>query len=231
MKSGDLIPILYEDDHLIAISKPSRVATVPDRITSHGWSVMGLVEEKYKPKGIVPYPLHRLDKDTTGVLLFGKYPRDREKLEDILGAPETVKTYIALVKGRPFGKAIRADLKARHSDEMIKAETQFTVLKSVPFQDVFLSYVEAKIKTGRKHQIRQHFASIHCPIVNDREYGDTKFNTKFNWIFHLGRHFLHARSVEFVHPFTGEKIKIVAPFTKDLGSVIKRTLGKANALD
>jgi len=224
------IQILYEDDVLLAVNKPAGFVSVPDPNTPLHQSVLGMVQEQFKEKGIKPFLLHRLDAQTSGVLLFGKKPSLREKLEGILSDPKTQKKYIALVKGSPRGSEINIKLKSRESGELIPAHTHFHVLRMFELFGYPCSIVEAEIKSGRRHQIRQHFALIHCPVVMDSQYGDKKFNRKFRIEFHFSRLFLHARSILFTHPITQKEVMIEAPFPPDIQSFMKKVFGRGNEL-
>lgn len=171
---------------------------------------------------IKPYPLHRLDYETSGVLLFGKFPRDREALEGIFQHPSTRKKYVALVKGAPQGSEINIPLPARESGEKIPAKTTFRITKIFRGKPFPLALVEAEIETGRKHQIRQHFAKIGHPVLLDQKYGDARLNRMFRLNFRLGRLFLHAASLQFHHPLLKKTVLIEAPMAPDLKVVLKR---------
>lgn len=226
--------ILYEDEYLIAANKPPRVATVPGGEIPLHETVMGQLQKQYQKKGISPYPLHRLDRETSGVILFGKYPRDRELLEGIFGHPETHKKYLALLKGVPRPKnkeqknKITIPLSARRQprlgvkSEKVPAETNYKVLRSINLGGPLVCLVEAEIKTGRKHQIRQHFAKIGCPVVMDSLYGDREFNKQFRIRLRLGRLFLHAEKISFFHPFLKKQMAVEAPLPIDLETVLKK---------
>lgn len=222
MKRKSGLNIIYEDDHLLAIGKPPRVASVPAEDIPIYETALGKAQREFDSKGIKPYVLHRLDYETSGILLFGKFPRDREALEGIWKHPETKKKYIALVKGKPRGNKIMLPLASRKSGAKIPAETHFRILKVFPGKPFPLALVEAEIKTGRHHQIRQHFSKIGCPVLLDSKYGDQKLNRAFRQNFRLGRLFLHAVSIEFLHPFLKKSVRIEAPLPPDLQSVLKK---------
>ncbi len=224
MKKREPVLVVYEDEYLLAVSKPPRVASVPATDVPEARTMLGMVGEFCRARGDEnkPYLLHRIDMQTSGILLFGKYERDREKLEGILTAKDTIKKYLTLVRGIPKGTVITAKLKARTSDEKIFAQTKYRVMKIYRVLKTALSLVEAEIKTGRKHQIRQHFADIHCPVVMDQTYGDREFNTKFRTSFRLGRQFLHSALLEFTHPITGLRVRILAKLPIDLENALKR---------
>lgn len=224
-KVKEKIIILYEDDWLIAVNKPPRAETVPSPHAALSKTALGIVQCEFEARGIKPYVLHRLDAQTSGVLMFGKHERDRARLEEIFTLPDTRKTYIALVKGAP--RAVRGEIakpiEARSGNIKIPALTVFKIIKHVRVPGAPpMSLVSAEIKTGRKHQIRKHFASIGCPVIMDGLYGDMKFNRNFRLTFRLGRLALHAASVEFTHPFLAKKIRIEAPLPPDLVLTLKR---------
>lgn len=214
--------ILYEDDFIVAMDKPPRMASVPAENILLYQTALGKIQRQFEEKGIKPYLLHRLDYETSGVLLFGKFPRDRTALESIFNHPETRKKYVALVKGNLHGGSITKKLLARNSKEEIAARTDFRVLKIFRAPHPICTLIEAEIKTGRKHQIRRHFAEIDCQIILDSRYGDFHFNRKFRLRYRLGRLFLHAASIEFFHPLLKKTIRIEAALPPDLQSVLKK---------
>lgn len=207
-----MIKIIYEDEHMFAVDKPAGLISVPGPNIPESKTVQGIVRRQLNEAGkdYKSYLLNRLDRETSGVLLFGKYPRDREALEGIFKNPETTKTYLALVKGTPrFPKStINFFLESRGKKEKIPAVTHYRILKQLGI----LSMLEVKIETGRKHQIRKHLAAIGNPLVLDREYGDKKFNEKYRRLTNdKGRYFLHAWKFKFHHPFLNKTVEIEAP--------------------
>ncbi|MEK7523577.1 MAG: RluA family pseudouridine synthase [Patescibacteria group bacterium] len=216
------MPIIYEDDFLLAINKPARLASVPGKEIPLHQTALGLAQAACAEQGFTPYLLHRLDMETSGVLLFGKHERDRQALTAILGNRQTKKTYMALVRGAPHGKVISTKLRARSTGELISAETTYRVLQIFHAPHPLCALVEANISTGRKHQIRQHFAKISHPVIMDSRYGDFHFNRKFRIHYRIGRQFLHAAEISFMHPLLQKQIKIQAPLPRDLQSVLKR---------
>ncbi|MBI5422346.1 RluA family pseudouridine synthase [Candidatus Peregrinibacteria bacterium] len=230
MSKKESIPIIYEDENLLAVNKPARVVSVPDPNTPLERSVLGMVKEQCAERGFNPFLLHRLDVQTSGVLLFGKTPKLRSELEEILVAPTTRKKYVALLKGIPRGNKIENPLKSRESGELVPAKTDFRVLRHFDLFGIPCSIVEAEIHGGRRHQIRQHFAQIGCPVAMDAQYGDIKFNKKFRIGFHFSRLFLHSKSLQFVHPVTQKTTLIEAPFPPDMMSVSKKVFGRGNMI-
>lgn len=222
MKSKTTIPILYEDAYFFAVNKPPRTASVPGEDVPLHASVLGKIQKQYQEKNLKPYVLHRLDFPTSGVMLFGKQKSDRAHLEKIFKQPETEKKYVAMVKGIPRGKVIIKKLTARESATLVPAETHFKIMKIFPMPGIPLSLIEATIKTGRRHQIRKHFAGIGCPVILDSLYGDQKLNRKFRLTFRLGRLFLHAHTIHFIHPFSKKPLTITAPLPPDLQNVLEK---------
>lgn len=220
MKSA--LRTIYADAYLIAVNKPPRMASVPASDIPLGETALGKLRRELEPQGIKPYVLHRLDYETSGVLLFGKFPRDREALEGIWKHSDTKKKYIALIKGLPHGNSIKIPLPARTSQKKIPAETHFHILKIFQGKPFPLTLIEAEIKTGRRHQIRQHFSKIGHPLLLDSIYGDQKLNRMFRLNFRLGRLFLHAASIEFLHPFLKKTVRLEAPLPPDLQNVLKK---------
>jgi 23S rRNA pseudouridine955/2504/2580 synthase len=203
------IKILYEDSHLLAVDKPVGIASVPAEYIPESKTIQGMVRRwaDLNEKGFKPYLLHRLDKNTSGLILFGKHEHDRKKLENILRQEDTKKTYLALVKGVPrFEEStIKIPLDARTANIKVPALTHYKIIKK--FGPT--SLLEVVIETGRKHQIRKHLAMIKNPLVLDPEYGDRLFNNNYQRkLKGKGQFFLRAWKIEFTHPFTKEKVII-----------------------
>lgn len=209
---------------MVALNKPPRIASVPGSGISLGQSFLGKIQRFFEPRGIKPYLLHRLDAQTSGVMLFGKHEKDRAQLESVFKHPETRKKYAVLVRGVPHGNKITYKLESRGGNEKIPASTDYKVLKIFKAPAPLCGFVEAEIKTGRKHQIRKHFAIIGHPVVLDSQYGDKTFNRRFRIKYHLSRQFLHAVEISFFHPLLGKKITITAPLALDLQSTLKKLI-------
>ncbi len=167
--------------------------------------------------------VHRLDFATSGVLVFARTAEALLRIRESKFAGWK-KTYHALVTGelRERAGTIRKELPARTRDILVPAVTHYRVLQSFPG----VSYVEAHIETGRKHQIRQHFAAIGHPLLLDPLYGDKKADVAFQRKFRYRRFFLHAAELSFPHPVTGEEISIKAPLPPAFEDVLKTLNGK-----
>lgn len=217
----DSLEIIYQDKDILAVNKPAGV-------------LVDLVGEKY-PQAILA---HRLDKDTSGVLLLAKNQPGYQYLKEQFKNRRIKKTYLALVEGiikenkgeinlpiakskKDFRKRVAVGLKRgqeRQALTLYKVKKRFSLAKS----DLASGYslVEVEPQTGRTHQIRSHFKAIHHPVVCDKLYGFKKLECPFG----LTRQFLHALSLELTLP-SGSRLKLEADLPEDLQRVLK-SLGK-----
>jgi 23S rRNA pseudouridine955/2504/2580 synthase len=219
-------PILYEDDALLAVNKPSGVAV-------HGGSGVsfGVIEQmrRARPQAKFLELVHRLDRETSGVLLLAKKRSALTALHEIMREGNSDKRYLTLVLGQWKNARQHVKLPLHKFDTpqgekrvMVReggqeSHTIFTLQKSWPE----FSLLEAELKTGRTHQIRVHLSHLGFPIAGDDKYGDFARN-KALMKQGLKRMFLHARSISFSHPLTGEPLVIEAPLPKELESFIAR---------
>lgn len=208
------LTILYEDDHLLAIDKPAGMVVHPAPGHYSGTFVNALLfhcKKKALPEeGIRPGIVHRLDKDTSGVLLAAKNPECQKKLLSLFQERKISKQYLALTDGNPPNGLFSFPIK-RHPtkrkemavvEEGKEAVTRFQVLAfHAPY-----SLVLASPLTGRTHQIRVHLKHLKTPIVGDSLYGGSCL---------AKRQLLHAYRLQFSHPITSEPIEIVAPIPTD----------------
>jgi len=231
-------PVLYEDEHLVAIDKPAGVAV-------HGGSGVsfGVIEQmrQARPDAKFLELVHRLDRDTSGILLLAKKRSSLTRLQDQFRDRETGKTYLALVTGVwpankkvidvPLHKYLQADgerrvkVVARDDPDGMRSVTLVKVAQvshGLPLAvgrdergDCDLTLLEVTIKTGRTHQIRVHLASQGHPIAGDDKYGDFELNKALQK-HGLKRMFLHAWRLQFNHPATGERIELLAPLPPEL---------------
>ncbi|WP_074708010.1 RluA family pseudouridine synthase [Nitrosospira multiformis] len=220
--------VLFEDDALIAVNKPPGVAV-------HGGSGIsfGVIEQlrAQHPDWRFLELAHRLDRETSGVLLLAKNRPALVELHRQLRVGEVEKHYLTLVKGRwrnarqsvrlslrkyltPAGeRRVAVEKDANEKKGGMSAHTVFILRKS--WQS--FSLLEAELKTGRTHQIRVHLAYLGFPIAGDDKYGDFALNKDIaRRVPGLGRMFLHAWAVEFAHPVTHEKLRLEAPLPDDL---------------
>ena len=208
---------LFEDDSLFAVHKLSGELVVAGAGASDKLSLLDFLRKDYP--GLKP--LHRLDFETSGVVLFAK---TKQAADAVLASKFAgwKKTYVTLVAGRMPRQegVIRTPLPAR-GEGVVPAETLYRVL------EVFANscLVEADIETGRHHQIRRHFAGIGHPLLLDEEYGNKGINRVFTREFRLRRFFLHAAKLSLPHPVTGKMLTIEAPLPRVFEGVLKRLRG------
>ncbi|WP_311753131.1 23S rRNA pseudouridine(955/2504/2580) synthase RluC [Proteus columbae] len=212
--------ILYEDDHLMLINKPSGTAV-------HGGSGLsfGVIEglRALRPEARFLELVHRLDRDTSGVLLIAKKRSALRALHEQLRLKQMQKDYLALVRGQwqSHTKVVQAPLLknilqsgervVKVSNEGKPSETRFKVEERFEFTTL----VKASPVTGRTHQIRVHTLHAGHPIAFDDRYGDRDFDSQLVGT-KLNRLFLHASSLTFTHPSTGEQMRIEAPMDNQL---------------
>lgn len=208
--------VVFEDADLLVIDKPAGLSVQETRDTLRRHTLEGMLLAIYRPKGIVPKLVHRLDKETSGLIVVAKRPQVADELERQFETRAVEKEYLVLVVGRLFPKqgAIEFPLPGRDG-RLVGARTVYRVEKE--FSETTLARV--KTETGRMHQIRLHFARLRRPVVGDRQHGDFAFNKRFNRRYHLRRQFLHAATIAFDHK--GKKRRWTAPLPDDLRRVLK----------
>jgi 23S rRNA pseudouridine955/2504/2580 synthase len=211
-------PLVYEDAALLVIDKPAGVAV-------HGGSGLsfGVIESlrAARPQAKVLELAHRLDRDTSGLLIVAKKRSALVELHRMLRDGEIEKVYLALAKGRvaggtldqPLHKYVNAKGERRVSvkEGGVSAATQVRVLKS----NGHFSFVEVRLLTGRTHQIRVHLAHAGHPLLGDDKYGDFELNHRLEKQG-LRRLLLHASRLAFLHPLSRDSIKLEAPLPPDI---------------
>lgn len=222
-------PLLYEDEHVLAIDKPAGVAV-------HGGSGVsfGVIEQlrQARPAAKFLELVHRLDRDTSGILLVARKRSALTRLQDQFRDRETGKTYLALVQGAwpannkvidtPLHKYLlpdgerRVKVVARDDPDGMRSITLVKVAKKL----AGFTLLEVTIKTGRTHQIRVHLASQGHPIAGDDKYGDFELNKALQKQG-LRRMFLHAWKLRFAHPQSGEDVNLESPLPAELASFVE----------
>ena len=216
-RSAIKLEIIYQDDSLLVIDKPAGIAVHEGKSVRKEDSVLGILEANYRGTDIKPQLVHRLDKDTSGLLLVAKNSATAKELESRFQYGGVKKEYFCLVKGRlPLNEGnIDFPLPGRQGNP-VHALTRYRVSKH--FSDATL--VRVKIDTGRLHQIRLHFARLGYPVIMDEQHGDFAFNRRFRKQFGLKRQFLHAEKLALQH--AGKMRQWNAPLAKDLTEVLKK---------
>jgi len=215
-KSQPKIDILFEGDGLLVINKPAGLAVHEGKTVSKQNSVLGILESQYRERGIKPQLVHRLDKDTSGLLLVAKNQKTATELESFFETGKVGKEYLCLVVGRLQTNEGKVDFPLPGRDgRPVRALTRFRVVKQ--FSEVGL--VRVAIETGRLHQIRLHFAKLGHPVVMDDQHGDFGFNKRFRKAYGLKRQFLHAEKLRL--NYAGKQREWTAPLAKDLERTLR----------
>ncbi len=212
------LEILYEDDHLIAINKPAGMVTHPAPGHPRGTFVNALLYHcKTLPEteDLRPGIVHRLDKDTSGVLVAAKTSECHQKLVELFSSRSVTKHYLAICIGNPGDRTIDEPIRrhpSRRQEMHVDPEGKpaisiCRVLKTVGD----LSWVDVQLITGRTHQIRVHLKHIGTPVLGDPVYGRPATNEKFG----VKRQLLHAKTLSFIHPITGEALSFEASIPED----------------
>ena len=215
--------VAYEDDHLLVVDKPAGLVVHPARGHRTGTLAQALAgraaggEDPYRA-GIV----HRLDRDTSGLLVVAKSDEVHRALKALLAARQLRREYLTLVEGRPPARTGTIDAPiGRHRNERVlmsidtdeprEARTHFEIERMLPGATL----LRVVLDTGRTHQIRVHLAAIEHPVCGDSQYGTAGE-------YGLRRQFLHAARLAFAHPVTGEDIDVSSPLPEDLAAALAR---------
>lgn len=213
------LEIIYEDDYIIAINKPAGLLVHRTKLARDAKEfALQLLRDQV---GYQVTPIHRLDRKTSGILLFAKQQEFVHAFQLAMQESTTQKRYLAIVRGFFPEEILVNHPLINESGKEQEAETQFRLLQQVEIPLAFGSFgtsryslIEAFPKTGRMHQIRKHLNHLRHPIIGDRPHGCNKQNALFLKEFNLSKMLLHSESLEIKHPFTGDLMKIKAEFPK-----------------
>ncbi len=204
--------ILYLDDWLAIVAKPSGELVHPGWARGEPTTMTRLRDFL----GQRVYPVHRLDRGTSGAVVLARTPAAARAITDRWTRGEVNKCYLALVRGEAPDEGLIDHPVRKHEKgpERVPAITRFRCIARCTVARC--SLVRAEPRTGRLHQLRRHFKHISHPIVGDVNYGDGRFNRSFRSQWQLHRLALHAASVAFRHPETDESLSVRAPIPSDL---------------
>jgi 23S rRNA pseudouridine1911/1915/1917 synthase len=222
------VELAYEDEHVVVIDKPAGLTMHPGAGTTSGTLAAQLVTlgavggEAPERPGIV----HRLDRDTSGLLVAARSETAFSALQEAIRKREVERRYLALARGRPRSRTGRIDApigrdrrdptkRSLDTEEPREAVTWFGVLETLPEH----ALLDVRLETGRTHQIRVHLAAIELPVSGDPTYG-VKDDLG------LARQFLHAHRLRFAHPVTGAEIELESPLPDDLAAALDRARGR-----
>jgi 23S rRNA pseudouridine1911/1915/1917 synthase len=212
---------VWQDEHLLVVDKPAGLVVHPGHGHAQGTLVHALAGKIAGGDPERPGIVHRLDRDTSGLMVVARSEAAHERLQELVRERALERTYLALVRGRPRsrtgrieapigrdrGDATRVSL---DTDSPREAITHFEVERLWPEH----ALLRVKLETGRMHQIRVHLAAIDLPVIGDRTYGVPGAD--------LSRQFLHAAELSFPHPFTGERIDTHSELPADLTAALQR---------
>lgn len=217
------IDIVFEDEHYLIVNKPAGVASIPAQYHPNG-TMANRVKAYFKKqqyKNQVIHVVTRLDRDTTGLMLFAKHGFAHAMLDQELRKKEVIKIYQALVGGTvselkehttiklPIGRDLSSILKRTIVETGQQAETEYWLTKRKGDE----ALVNIQLHTGRTHQIRVHFEAIGCPLLGDDMYGG-KMNSG------IARQALHCCQLSFVHPFTKKRLNLTSPLAEDMKQIV-----------
>ncbi|QTE23133.1 pseudouridine synthase [Polaribacter cellanae] len=223
------VTIIFEDEHILCVSKPNNMLVHHahhSRNIAEETSLLQLIKDE---KGLKVYPIHRLDRKTSGIILLAKEKEFVSKFQKLFTNNKIEKTYYGIVRGfSPDEKTIDSPVKGGDANTHKEALTYLQTLEKItlnipvkPYNSSRYSLVELKPKTGRMHQLRVHANKISYPLIGDPKYGDKNHNVMFEENFNCKKMFLHAGKLEFTHPFSSEKLILKANFPKDWISLFK----------
>lgn len=220
-----MLEIIYRDAHLIAINKPHGLLVHPSYIARDvNESAMQLLRDQ---AGQYVYPVHRLDRKTGGVLLFALNKETERMAQAAFSERKVDKKYLAVVRGYAPEKGLINYPLAKEDGTVQEAVTAFRTLQQAEIPvpsgkhpSSRYSLVEASPETGRTHQLRRHFAHINHPIIGDRPHGCNKQNRLWLEHFNMSTMMLHARTLVFAHPRSGEPLIIEAPLQAEFKRVM-----------
>jgi tRNA pseudouridine65 synthase len=231
------LPILYQDEFLVAVNKPSGLLVHRSDIARHETEhAMKIVRNQLRQW---VYPFHRLDRSTSGVLVFALDQETARRMTQLFTNDKIFKNYLAVVRGHTRDEELIDHPLKEHWDKMTdqkadkdkpgqQAITEYRRLATVelpqavgPYATARYSLLQVKPRTGRNHQIRRHMKHVFHPVVGDTTYGDGKHNDFFRKNFNCRRLLLHANRIEFIHPYTCAHIIIQAPLDETFSTLLK----------
>lgn len=209
------IKILYSDDHLVAVSKPGGLLV---HRTKESTDREFLLQNLAAQVGRFLFPVHRLDRAASGVMMFAWTSEDARLLQQTIVHESTHKEYLVLVRGSTPERWESTRPLSKRKGVQVPAHTRFE--RVAEFSR--LSLLRARIFTGRRHQIRRHLAHESHQVLGDTSYGKGRINQFFREQYGLPRLFLHAHRLEFQHPCRDERVGLRDPLAADLREFLRR---------
>ena len=231
------IDVVYEDDTLVVVNKPAGLVVHPAAGTPSGTLANALAFhfQQLPARGVRPGIVHRLDRDTSGLIVVAKTEAALENLSDQFRDRTVFKSYVALVHGRmspdsgKIDQPLARDRSNRTRMAVVRGGRNALTLYRVRRSFDRFTLLDVELKTGRTHQIRVHLAWLKHPVVGDETYGGGRDNTIQDpklraHVRNLKRHFLHAEKLSFTHPKTGEVVKFESPLPAELSALLATDL-------
>ena len=217
------LEIIYQDNYCLLVTKPNNVLVHHahhSRNKIEEESLIQLIENQF---GKRYYPIHRLDRKTSGIILLASKREYVASFQALFTNNEIQKIYYGVVRGfSQDNKIINSPVKGRDALVYREAETHLNCLDKIelnipvkPYDSSRYSLVQLKPKTGRMHQLRIHMNKVSTPLINDAKYGDKNHDLMYAEQFGWRNLFLHAGSLEFIHPFTNQKLTLKSSFSED----------------
>jgi 23S rRNA pseudouridine955/2504/2580 synthase len=225
--------VLYEDNEVLALDKPSGIAVHPGSKHYHGRTMIDIAQAYTAPSEFQTTLVHRLDIETSGVLLFAKTPESLRNLNAQMKEKAVEKKYYALCKGvlnkdsGTINLALERTEGRQKSTKIIASRGGRNAKMSVTHFNVVQRFsrftlIDVSLETGRMHQIRVHMKSQGHPLIGDGHYGDYALNRTFEKApYNLKRIFLHAYFLEFIHPQTNKKVMVESELAAELRFVVE----------
>jgi 23S rRNA pseudouridine1911/1915/1917 synthase len=216
------LAVVFEDEHLLVVDKPAGLVVHPAPGHAAGTLVHGLLGRVGGGERGRPGVVHRLDRDTSGLIVLARTSEAHRRLQGLVRRRELERHYLALVAGRPRSRRGRIEAPIgrdrndplRHSldtDTPREAVTHFEIVELLPNH----ALLDVRLETGRTHQIRVHLEAIGLPVAGDPVYGRPRD-------LGLERQFLHASRLAFPHPLTGQRVETDSPLPPDLQAALER---------
>jgi len=217
------LEIIYEDQYIICVTKPNNMLVHHSHHSRNKVDEMSLLQWLKLTLNSTFYPIHRLDRKTSGILLLAKKKEFVAKFQELFTNNSIHKTYFGVVRGHaPETKKIDTPVKGRdaniHKEALTYLKTMATITLDIPvkpYDSSRYSLVALQPKTGRMHQLRVHMNKISHPLIGDAKYGDKNHDTMFIENFGWENLFLHAQKLNFTHPYTAKELNLVANFPDD----------------
>ena len=217
------LEIIYQDNYCLLVTKPNNVLVHHAHHSRNKIDEVSLIQLIENQFGKRYYPIHRLDRKTSGIILLASKREYVASFQALFTNNEIQKIYYGVVRGfSEDNKVINSPVKGRDALVYREAETHLNCLDKIelnipvkPYDSSRYSLVELKPKTGRMHQLRIHMNKVSTPLINDAKYGDKNHDLMYAKQFGWKNLFLHAGSLEFIHPFTNKKLILKSSFSED----------------